>query len=790
MNRSFLALRPLFLVTALCTLHSSVQASDGGPAFIENRGQVVDQNGLPRPDVLFLAPCPGMNVQLRRTGFSYDVIDYDKPIQAEAFADGPLVAAAPTARVHRVDVDFVNASADFTVRRSEAEGTALNFFTTGTPESGVLGVHQYHRVLYADVWPHVDIEFVAQENGMKWNVVVRPGGDLSSVALRFGGAEPRIDREGALQCTWSDGSVVERIPESHFITDRQRHKATAAWAMRHANTVGLLCNTRAPQGATLIIDPVPTRLWGTYFTVGTFFNSVDHATDASGNTYLTGNTGGTATLATSGAYDTVLDGFLDAFIAKFNSSGVRIWCTYYGGDGDEFANAAAVSAVTSSVAICGRTNSANAMATIGAHQFAFGGSQDGFIALFNSNGSRTWGTYYGGSGSDEATDIVFDAAGAPFVTGSTNSSSGIASAGSYDPTYNGLSDGFLVKLSATCIRQWATYYGGTSNETPEAITCDNAWIFVCGQTSSTTGIATAGAHDVTLTGSVDAFLMKFANNGIRSWGTYYGGSGITDWGMDCLAEIGTGYVYLAGKTKSIDAIATPGAYQETPGMNFLARFNSACVRQWGTYLNGEQEMALARGSANEAYVAGISQDPNGIASPDGYDVSQNGGADVYLMKFSTAGGRVWGTYYGGTESDRLGGLSAVNGLLWFSGTTQSTSGIATAGAFQSTFGGAGDPFLVKFSDVASGMALEPFTDHPAFRVQVTNDRRLVVQADPVSAEGDGCGYSMYDANSRLVRSGTLGANGNTIALDGLVTGIYTVQLRSGERTTSTRILIP
>ena len=57
------------------------------------------------------------------------------------------------------------------------------------------------------------------------------------------------------------------------------------------------------------------------------------ATDASGNVYLAGDTNSTTGIATTGAHQTTLEESYDAFLVKFNSSGVRQWGTYYGGTG-------------------------------------------------------------------------------------------------------------------------------------------------------------------------------------------------------------------------------------------------------------------------------------------------------------------------------------------------------------------------------------------------------------------------------------------------------------------------
>lgn len=54
---------------------NSFKHQKSNSAFIENKGQIIDQNNNPNPAVLYLLNTPGMNVQLRKGGFSYDVYE-------------------------------------------------------------------------------------------------------------------------------------------------------------------------------------------------------------------------------------------------------------------------------------------------------------------------------------------------------------------------------------------------------------------------------------------------------------------------------------------------------------------------------------------------------------------------------------------------------------------------------------------------------------------------------------------------------------------------------------------
>ena len=68
----------------------------------------------------------------------------------------------------------------------------------------------------------------------------------------------------------------------------------------------------------------------------------------------------------------------------------------------------------------------------------------------------------------------------------------------------------MVKFNSSGVRQWGTYYGGTGSEYGYSCATDASGnVYLSGSTGSTTGIATIGAHLATYGGSVDAFLVKF-----------------------------------------------------------------------------------------------------------------------------------------------------------------------------------------------------------------------------------------------------------------------------------------
>ena len=305
-------------------------------------------------------------------------------------------------------------------------------------------------------------------------------------------------------------------------------------------------------------DGSGSRMWATYYG-GTL---ADHATscavDTSGNVFLAGYTL-SANFSTSGGFQLTQGGDVDAFIAKFDSTGDRLWATYYGGTNADMAMACAVDGMGNLV-VGGTTSSSN-FPLANAFQSNIVGSQDAFLLKFNGNGSRMWATYYGGTLADHATACAVDTAGNVFLAGYTLSSS-LATSTAFQSTNAGDHDAFLAKFSATGNREWATYYGGTNNDEVHACAVDvSGNVYIAGHTESS-NIPLANAVQSNNAGSSDAFIVKFDNNGGREYATYYGGA-MMDHAYGCAVDT-AGNVFMAGYTAST-SLAMVNAFQTTYG---------------------------------------------------------------------------------------------------------------------------------------------------------------------------------------------------------------------------------
>jgi hypothetical protein len=548
----------------------------------------------------------------------------------------------------------------------------------------------------------------------------------------------------------------------------------------------LLMTAIAIFGFATITMAQNVRAWGTYYTgTGQVWPNGEERgnsciTDAAGNVYMVGFTSSNSDIATAGAHQTVYaggpivfgTGGYDAFLVKFNSSGVRQWATYYGGSQDDMGISCAVDA-SGNVYMIGSTSSTSGIATAGAHETTI---NDGFLVKFNSNGVRQWGTYFEGNGNACTTD----ASGNIYIVGLTNSTSGIATAGAHQTVMSGSGDAFLVKFNSSGVKQWGTYFGGASSGASgmeKGLSCATdalGNVYMTGHTPSTSGIATAGAHQTIYGGSsTDAFLVKFNSSGVIQWGTYYGGEGV-DIGYSCATDA-SGNVYMAGDAQQqnlpASGISTIGAHQSAYGGGysdgFLVKFDSNGLRQWGTYYGGsllDVSFSCATDASGNVYMSGETQSPNGIATSGAHQTTVDG---AFLVSFNSSGVRQSGTYYGGIKNVCT---TDASGNVYMTGYTQSNSGIATAGAHQTANGNNGynDAFLVKFNGISVGIN------------ETINDKLFSIYPNPaqsiVNVKADakliGTVYTIYDNTGKVVLSGTINAENTNVELGNLSVGIY------------------
>jgi hypothetical protein len=226
-------------------------------------------------------------------------------------------------------------------------------------------------------------------------------------------------------------------------------------------------------------------VWNTFYNEAAryvFFSSgYGIALDGNGNVYVTGTA------------DSV-----GIFVAKFDSTGQRVWSALLGHAADDGQSIAVDG--SGNVYVTGTSN-----ASWGSPQRAYGGYSDAFVAKLDSTGKLVWNTFLGGTGITDSfgESIAVDGSGNVYIAGESRTSWGSPLL-AFKSLFFG--NAFAAQIDSSGKLIWNAFLGGLYGDTGKAIAVDSSGnVYVAGGSQDTWGSPLRA-----FSGNVDAFVAKIA----------------------------------------------------------------------------------------------------------------------------------------------------------------------------------------------------------------------------------------------------------------------------------------
>lgn len=422
----------------------------------------------------------------------------------------------------------------------------------------------YQAVTYKDIYPNIDVRYYTESGNLKYDLIVRPGGNPNAIAMRYDGVEKLAVKNKELIISTSVGSIKELYPYSYQSHTGKRQTVECKYVVTD-NVVRFKVQNYSPT-ETLVIDP--SLIFAT-FTGSTADNWGYTATPGPDGSFFAGGiVFGTGYPVSPGAFQTGFGGGVDEDtnggydigIFKFSANGSqRLYATYIGGSHNEQPHSMIADA-QGNLIIAGRTKSLNYPTTV--PLVGSGGGTDIVVTKLNPAGTALIGSIkIGGSaedgvnirpkyitpsgtdatrrnyGDDARSEVIIDAAGNICLASCTQSDNFPVTAGALQTGFAGgvtgtshfPQDGLILKFNAwlsTVI--FSTYFGGNGDDACFVISENplTGNLYVAGGTNSSnlpgdkTGVLTSTFQG----GEVDGFVTQINSSGSAIIKTTYQGT--------------------------------------------------------------------------------------------------------------------------------------------------------------------------------------------------------------------------------------------------------------------------
>lgn len=596
----------------------------------------------------------------------------------------------------KIGIEFLGCNQDVEILSIDKNDIQINYFNN----HGSFKVNTYNKIRYHDIYDNIDIEFYEEEGKIKYDIIVKNGGDLSDVKLKIDKSININIENNVIEYSSLFASISESIPYSYYLNNSNIPQIKYNV---DANIISFK-GENLIKNDVLVVDPEVT--------ISSYFggNSVDVGrgvdVDSQNNAYISGS---------CMSSNIALNGFLnkknadfDMFLIKLSPDGDIIWATFIGGANVDHSIFCKVD-LNDDVWIGGETRG-DFPTTSGAIQSEYnGGSSDAALVKVSKDGEVLYSTHYGGDSYDTVAEFDFDPNNNIWVSGRSISNNLYTTNDAWQKNTNNGYDAFVLKLTEDGAMDYATLIAYEIDELSEGIACDDEGnAYVSGYSNSPSfEYDIGGSHK----GEFDGFVVKFNPNGEKIWALNYG-----ETKRDILSNIAVGknHFAISGYTNSSNLTHPDNVYQKDFGGmvdHFVAVFDLDGNKKWSTYVGGnglegnnefitsfnDQGGGIEFNDQENLLVALTAESRNMKCSEDAYQPNNLDRKDAFIIEFAIDGDMLYASYFGGGGDEFGYDVSyASDDTFYLIGKTNCKMLDVIGNAIQKYPGNEDDAFYVKF----------------------------------------------------------------------------------------------
>jgi hypothetical protein len=512
-------------------------------------------------------------------------------------------------------------------------------------------------VVYPALFPGIDLVFQQQDGRLKSEFRVDPGADPTRIRFQYQGASaPAILSDGSLRVEVPGGAWTEAPPYVYQWVAGEKRPVSTKYQVHTDGSIGFVFSKWDPARA-LIVDPVLSLSisWGS----GGFSAVTALAITGTGDYILAGYTDVAAFKSTTPVRP--FSGNVDWFVANIRrATGQVLWVSYFGGTADDRAFALALDP-NGDIYAAGYTSSTDFPVSPGSA--SQNGPRDAALLKISPDGTTIrFSKRLGGSGLEGAAALAVVSDGVA-VAGSTDSVN-FPVVSPAQAISGGATDGFVAKVGVTGTLLWATYFGGSGDDSITSLAADSAGILTFGGRTTSSNLPVRLPLQATRKGGMDGMVGRLAANGSSVLtATYLGGSqgdNSNPESVETLTLDAQGAILVGGFTPSTDyplLNAWQSLYGGGNADGFITRLSADATTLLSSgYVGGSgiDVIRSVRIATDGTLVAGGSTTSADFPLVQPVGGSYLGGTDGFVSQFSLAEPVLkFSTFLGGSSGDSV-----------------------------------------------------------------------------------------------------------------------------------------
>ncbi|MDA0316778.1 MAG: hypothetical protein O2906_06375 [Bacteroidetes bacterium] len=293
-------------------------------------------------------------------------------------------------------------------------------------------------------------------------------------------------------------------------------------------------------------------------------------------------------------------------------------------------------------------------------------SYDYWLLKFDASGQQQWQKVYGGSDDDRGEDLITTNDGGYAILGSSKSNDGNVSNNS------GSNDFWVAKLDASGTIVWEKSFGYIGADSAFSIiqTQDNGFLLSGVLDVSASDGAGNNRMNMERHAGGDYWVVKIDAMGDLQWSRYFGGT-FTDTAYDSIqTQDGNFLIMGSSDSDDVDINNNKGTYDF-----WVVKLNNTGTLLWEKSFGGTE--------IDEARTITSTADGNFLIAGDSRSndidlTTNNGAADVWIIKINSNGDLLWEKTFGGSSFDGVKAIHKTqNNEFLVAGNSRSSDGNLT-----------------------------------------------------------------------------------------------------------------